>query len=269
MTLRYTQVPSGLLDALQEAGSVGATIQATNTSNLYRRREAMALGLNTFEDATGSTSNEFADRKYQLQPFVEDVGLREFVATGHTKFAQPRFVVAFLLIGSHNRFVPQGALVAGIKFPDNLNSYCAEGSVSIGVEAFQAGSSVGQIASTGNVLNYWPASFSDASPFLQNIAAMRIAANGADLGIREGLLEINRGNGADLDLIEIVTLTFDPSTFDRTLPVDFVVGIEQTTGATYPRWGPDSQLQTPEDSLTIDQLRLDVVGFSIFAESRL
>lgn len=265
MTLRYTRVPSGLLDGLREAGSIGPTIQAVNTSNLYRRREAMCLGLNTFEDGTASTANDFADRKYQLQPFVVGAGARNFVATGHTKFAAPRFVAAFLVVGTHDLVSSAISVVPA----DRLNNYIAEGSVTLGVSASQTGVGIGSVTSTGNVLQYWPASMSDASPYLQTIAAMRTDPSGAAMGYRAGLVDIGRGSGRDVDLMQVVTLSFDAATFDRNLPCDFEIAIEQLATAPYPQWGPGSDLQSPDDPLLLSQLRLDVVGFSIFAQSRI
>lgn len=265
MSNKFILVNSDRVKSEREAGATAAGEQASNSNLLYSRREMVCSGLTDMLDNAGTMNNPWGDRTFPfMQPWIVGAGPRSYAATCHTKYTSPRVEAVIFYIASHakrtnsaNTFLRTGDV--------DLNNWLVDGLANYSLEVKQLGTSLATSSITGTPVTYWPQLYNFVPPFLLHVGIQNNVASGADLMFREGWLDIDMGNGFDLQLIKIWKISVDAGgTFDRTKPFDIVFSMEQQSAVgppAVPAPGPGSNV---DESVTVDDLRIDLVGFSVW-----
>jgi hypothetical protein len=263
MSNKFINVDDARVKSEREAGAVAAGEQATNSNTLYSRRECVSIGLSTMLDNTGTMSNPWGDREYPfLSPWIVGAGPRSYLTTCHTKYVNPRVEAVIMYVASHAKRTSSADTFLRSGDVD-LNNWLVDGLVNYSIDIKQGGVSVGSASFSDVPTTYWPQLYSFIPPFLLNVGIQNNVASGADLMMREGWMDIDMGNGHDVQLIKTWKLSADVTgSFDRSQPFHLVFMMEQQTVAgtpSYPAPGPGSGV---DESVDVDDCRIDVIGFS-------
>ena len=254
--------------ALQSPSGPALSGIASSINETHSRLQLCAAGLFSRTDETGSATAMW-DRRYPFfAPYTIGAETPTYYTSGRCELSSPRFFALINIVCSHNVLGEVDLFRSATGSTDTLaelEKHVVDGLINVSVTISQGGTTAAFLQLTDIIAQYWPATILSESPFLQTEAVkIALAAGGGGLVLREGMMDLDLGEGPDAGLEIPLTLQLSVDSWDPSAPFDVSVALEQNASTPYPRWSQDAD----EQSLAVDigQMCATITGFALWGQ---